>query len=110
MAPRVPKSEYYICPREEWDKEQCKKIAARVVKDGLGTPYPWPGYIGSTTATGGCAYGITRFNGGIQRGDKWYAGQIRELPKIAAGFEIVHIPTWGYRLKRKERKKHDNRD
>lgn len=81
----------YTRPRETWTKAQCLKACRHLAKDGLGTPYPWKGYIGSH-------YGTTRYNGGIVRGGKWYHAETVLLPKIPKGFKIVHVPTWGYRI------------
>jgi len=89
----------YTYPREQWDAAKCEKAAKRLAKDGLGTPYPWRGYIGSSTTPiqyGG--YGRTTFNGGIVIDGEWYKSADRPLPAVAGGFTIVHIPTWGYRI------------
>lgn len=92
---------YFVHPQEVWDKAKCSKAARHVAKDGLGTPYPWPGYIGSSTSIPP-RYGSIRYNGGCVRNGKWYEGETRPLPKIAEGFEIIHVPTWGWRIVRKE--------
>ena len=78
---------------EVWDKATCERASRYVAKDGLGTKYPWPGYIG-------CHYGVTRYNGGCWRDDKWWKGEDRPLPKVAEGYVIIHVRTWGYRIVR----------
>ncbi len=103
MSQSVVDEEYYIIPQEEWDEKKCLAISKRYAKDGCGTRYHFPGYIGSTTAPvayGG--YGSQRYNGGCFREGKHYAGETRLLPKIPDNFEIVMVPTWGYRIIKKE--------
>lgn len=97
----IPKmdSSCYIYPAEKWDKEKCEKMAKIIAKDGLGTPYPFKGYIGSGLTYGG-EFGTTIYNGGCVREDKWYQGEHRPLPEVAEGFEIEYVPTWGYRIKK----------
>lgn len=86
---------FYMNTPQEWDYKQCLKIANKTARDGLGTPYPWKGYIGSH-------FGGVRYNGGCVKGDKWYRGEHFPLPLIDPAFEIIHVPTWGYRLIKKE--------
>jgi len=92
----IKENGYYTYPVEIWDKEKCEKAVKYVAKDGLGTKYPWPGYIGQN-------YGKTRYNGGIRHQGNWYEGDIRPLPQVAEGFEIIHVPTWGYRIVKTEK-------
>ena len=77
---------------EVWDEKKCQKMVKHRAKDGLGTPYPFKGYIGSTK------YGLVRYNGGCVREGKWYAGENFPLPKIPKKYKIIHVPTWGYRI------------
>jgi len=87
---------------EVWDEEKCQKMANHRAKDGLGTPYPFKGYIGSTVNN---QYGLVRYNGGCVRNNKWYAGEKFPLPKIPKTYKIIIVPTWGYRIvPRKTRK------
>jgi hypothetical protein len=79
---------YYTEKQEDWDEAKCRKMSRRVARDGLGTKYPWPGYIGSH-------YGRTRYNGGCVRDGQWYEGVEYLLPKVCEGFEIIQVPTWG---------------
>ena len=80
---------------DKWDYKKCTRIANRTERDGLGTPYPWKGYIGSH-------YGTTRYNGGCIWEGTWYQGDCIPFPEIDPAFKIIHIPTWGYRLIKKE--------
>jgi hypothetical protein len=45
---------------------------------------------------------VARYNGGCIRNGEWYPGEEWQLPKLAAGFEIVVVPTWGYRIVKQE--------
>lgn len=101
MEPSVDmQTKFYIHPQEVWDKEKCEKMAKRRAKDGLGTPYPFKGYIGNyLSAYSG--YGKIRYNGLCFRNGEWYNGEIRPLPLVADGYEIVEVPRWGYRIRRK---------
>jgi hypothetical protein len=85
-------AELYVYPQEVWDAKQCEKAAKHRARDGLGTPYPFLGYIGSSQ------YGIERYNGGTIINDEWYQGVNRPLPKVAKGFELVLRPTWGWQI------------
>lgn len=78
---------------EVWDKAKCEKLANKTEKDGLGTPYPFKGYIGYLKKT-------TRYNGGIIRDGEWYPGEVCPLPIVADGFEIIDYATWGLRIRK----------
>ncbi len=91
---------FYTHPQEVWNKARCEKQVKHTAKDGLGTPYPFKGYIGSNAYPGG--YGVTKYNGGCIRNSKLYQGEIKPLPKVADGFEIIHVSSWGYRLIKSE--------
>lgn len=82
---------------ETWDAKTCEKKAKHVAKDGLGTPYPFKGYIGSSTSIPP-KYGAIRYNGGCVREGEWYQGEFFPLPNVAEGFVIQHVPNWGYRI------------
>lgn len=88
---------YYVHPRETWDKKKCERMAKRIVKDGMGTSYPWPGYIGSW-AGNGCGYGRIRYNGGCVREEEWYEGEEWLLPIVHKDYVIIRVPSWGYRI------------
>lgn len=77
-----------------WDEATCRKKSRHWARDGLGTRYPFPGYIGQD-------FGPIRYNGGCWRGGQWWPGEERPLPVIPATYEIVRVPTWGYRLRLK---------
>jgi hypothetical protein len=64
-------------PRETWDTKKCARAARHVAKDGLGTPYPWPGYIGQYSTINGKQF---------------------PLPIVAENYKIIHVNTWGYRI------------
>lgn len=83
---------------EVWDEKTCARKAKRRAKDGLGTPYPFKGYIGSTTSN---QFGEIRYNGGCIRDGEWWQGENKPLPTIHEDYEIVHVPTWGYRIRKK---------
>ena len=85
-------SEIYQNKQETWSKEQCKKAANRTARDGMGTPYPFKGFIGDSQ------YGEKLYNGGCIRDDQWYAGEFFPLPIVAEGYKIIRVPTWGYRI------------
>lgn len=90
----------YFHKQEVWGQAKCEKMARRIDKDGLGTPYPFKGYIGSDT--GLYSLGVTiRLNGGCVYDGEWYEAEMRPLPQVAEGFEIVNIPRWGWRIIRK---------
>lgn len=90
----------YVHKQETWDAAKCAKMARRIVKDGLGTPYPFKGYIDSDT--GPYPIGVTiRLNGGCVHDGTWYEAEMYPLPQVAEGFEIVHVPRWGWRIVRK---------
>ena len=76
---------------ETWDAKKCEKAAKHVAKDGLGTTYPWPGYIGNH-------YGETIYNGGYTRDGEHYDGENFPLPIVNAPYQIIHVSTWGYRI------------
>lgn len=82
---------------ETWDAPKCESAAKRVTKDGCGTPYPWPGYIGNN-------YGTQYYNGGCTRDGAWYEGEHYPLPKVAPGYKIKYVKTWGYRIIKDETK------
>lgn len=79
---------------EVWNAQTCQKMANRHAKDGLGTPYPFKGYIGSSQR-----YGVTRYNGGCTRDGKWWQGENHPLHMIHPDYEIIVVPTWGYRIR-----------
>ena len=39
-----------------------------------------------------------RYNGGTVIDGEWWQGEEWQLPLLAEGYEIVHVPTWGYRI------------
>ena len=88
----------YQHPQQTWDAKKCEKLAKRRTTDGMGTPYPFKGYL-HLGELGHYAHGISvRYNGGCVRDGEWWQGEEWPLPKLAEGFEIVTVPTWGYRI------------
>jgi hypothetical protein len=90
----------YQYPAEVWDKAKCEKMAKRVATDGMGTKYPFKGYLGSS-ACRPSTFGTELYNGGCVVNGVWYRGEHRPFPILAEGFEIVVVPTWGWRIKKK---------
>jgi len=93
----------YCHPQEIWDEAECRKRARHLATDGLGTPYGFRGYIGSSFSVPP-KFGTCRWNGGCCRpgpsgSDKWYPGEFYPKPAIHEDYEIVHVPTWGWRIK-----------
>jgi hypothetical protein len=82
---------------EVWDKAKCLKLSKRLATDGMGTPYPFKGYIGSS-ACRPSTFGTEIYNGGCIRNGIWYRGEHRTFPKLAKGFKIKLIPSWGWQI------------
>jgi hypothetical protein len=87
---------------EVWDAKQCEKAAKRTVKDGMGTPYPFKGYLNQPSPHG---WLDVRYNGGCTIDGKWWQGEHFPFPILAEGYEIVYVSTWGYRIKRTDTQK-----
>lgn len=89
--------ECYNRPQETWSVAFCRKLARARCKDGLGTSWPYRGHIiGGSGAIFG--FGLTRYNGGVEREGKLYRSEYRAFPKLPKGFAIMRIVSWGYRL------------
>ena len=87
----------YQHPQEVWDVKKCTKLAKRVAKDGMGTPYPFQGSL--YLQLGHHVHGMrVRYNGGTVIDGEWWQGEEWQLPQVAEGFKIIHVPTWGYRI------------
>lgn len=84
-------------PQETWNEEKCEKLAKYLAKDGLGTKYPFKGYLGSSMSIPP-KFGMIRYNGGCVRNNEWYDGEFFPLPILAKGFAIVQVISWGYRI------------
>lgn len=84
-------------PRETWSVEQCNKMVRYTASDGMGTKYPFKGYIGSS-ASRPAAYGVEKYNGGIVIDNEFYDATLREFPILPNGFEIVAVSSWGWRI------------
>lgn len=89
-------TKYYHYPQEVWDKEKCEKVAKRTWKNLA----PFKGYMGCSQ-THLSEFGTHRLNGGTVINGEWYPGIVKPLPVVHEDFEIVHVPTWGWRLKRR---------
>jgi hypothetical protein len=81
---------WYHAPVEIWDAATCAKFAKRLLRDGFGTPAPVPGLVTLPLTQ--------RYNGGTVIADVWYAGVVHERPSLAAGYEWVSVPSWGWRI------------
>lgn len=82
----------YQHPAEVWTAAKCAKEVKKVATDGMGTPYPFKGYIGDSK------YGEKRYNGGCVREGEWYEGEYFPLPIVPKGYKIIRVRTWGYRI------------
>lgn len=89
----------YQFPQEVWDEAKCAKLAKRRHKQYA----PFKGYLGSSASIPP-AYGEIRYNGGCDHDGEWYQGENRPLPQIHEDYEIIVVPTWGWRIKRKDEK------
>lgn len=77
---------------ETWSTAECERISKRVWKDGLGTPYPFPGYIPGP-------FGPQRsYNGPIERNGELWKAEYYPFPEIPSQFRIIAALSWGYRL------------
>lgn len=88
-------------PQETWDEAKCDKLAKRYERDGMGTRYPFPGYIGSY-ASMPPMFGEILYNGGCVHNSEWYQGEFFPLPILPDNYEIVSVLNWGWRIVRKE--------
>lgn len=82
----------YRHPQETWDEAKCKKLAKRVATDGMGTKYPFKGYVGDMV------FVAVRYNGGCVREGQWYQGEEWPMPILPSGYKIVQLPNWGFRI------------
>ncbi len=89
----IHEGKFYVHEPEVWDFKKCQRVSKHIATDELGTPYPWPGYIG-------VHYKRTCYNGGIVIDDVWYAGDDYPFPEIDDAFIIVYVPTWGFKLEK----------
>lgn len=87
----------YTYKTEVWDGPTCEKMVRHVAKDGLGTPYPFKGYIGPDSGPNAIGEMI-RYNGGKAIEGEWVEAEFRPIPQVAAGFDIVRVPRWGWRI------------
>ena len=90
---------YYIHPQKTWDAKKCERLARHTAKDGMGTKYHFKGYLGSSASIP-VTFGLQEYNGGCIHNGEWYKGEIRLFPKLAEGYEIVIVPSWGYRIQK----------
>lgn len=100
IAAGIANGEIFCHPQETWNEAKCAKLARRYARDGLGTKYPFPGYLGSSASIPP-KYGEIRYNGGCSHDGKWYQGEFFPLPIIPDTYEIIVVRTWGWRLVRK---------
>ena len=88
----MSKPGFYKMPKEVWDADRCEELANRRHRDGLGTPYPWKGYVGHLIRK------TERYNGGTIIDGKWYQGVEQTLPDVAEGYKLINVLSWGLRL------------
>lgn len=88
----MEQEERYVFPQQEWNEEKCRKLAKAVQRDGLGTPYPFRGYVGNILPKS------QNYNGGTIVDGEWYKGVVHPLPKIPNNFKFVYVSTWGLRI------------
>ena len=82
----------YKHPQVTWTKEQCEKLAKHLHRDGLGTPYPWSGYVDHLIPS------TERYNGCIEIDGELYSATERTIPIVPDGFKIIDEPSWGLRI------------
>jgi len=92
---------YYQNKQEEWDEKTCDKMSKKWIKDSFGTKTPKPGMIPFLQN------GRIKYNGGCVRGEpeEWYDGEEFFLPKLTKNFEWIYVPTWYFRIVKKNNKK-----
>ncbi len=82
----------YRHSREIWDKKKCAKLVKRKTRDSYGTVDHLPGFLKQH-------FGLNVYNGGCMREGKHYAeGEYFPFPMVPEAYEIIHVPTWWYRL------------
>jgi hypothetical protein len=81
----------FLGPPEVWDAAKCRRMAVRVARDGMGTPYPFAGAVPELPTT-------VRYNGGCVEGDSWYAGRQHTRPQLADGFRLEQVSGWCWRI------------
>jgi hypothetical protein len=87
-------------PQETWDVKKCNLLVKRTIVDGLGTKHHLKGML-HAGELGHYYHGMTvNYNGGTIINGEWWPGEEWTLPKLPEGFEIVLVPTWGYRIVR----------
>lgn len=86
----------YRYPVEIWDEKRCKKEANYTASDGMGTKYPFKGYLGQY------GFGSERYNGCAMIDGELYSHVIKPLPVIHEDYVIVYVLSWGYRIRRKD--------
>ena len=93
----------YQHPPETWDEAKCKKLCKRQYVDGYGGKWPFKGYVSDyILGYPGIYFGLViHYNGGCIRDGEWWQGEERHLPIVPPEYEIVHVPTWGYRIVKK---------
>lgn len=79
---------------EKWNQKKCEQSAKHIASDGLGTKYPFKGYIGNH-------YGEIRYNGGTIKENEWWQGENRPLPIVHPDFKLTYRPTWGWQIVKK---------
>lgn len=84
---------YFIKKREVWDEKLCKKLANATATDGMGTKYPFKGYVGHRVREV-----VVKYNGGTIIDGQWYQGVITPRPLLPKDYEFINVTSWGLRL------------
>lgn len=93
----MSKKPLYTYKAEVWGRAKCLRFSRSIVRDGMGTPHPRPGYLQKPHPCGEWGE-MLRFNGGTIIGGEWYQSVKWPLPKVAKGFKWEHILSWGWYL------------
>jgi hypothetical protein len=90
---------FFTLPQETWDAKTCEKKSRHTHEDSYGTKLHFKGYLGSSASIPPF-FGKIRYNGGCVHDGQWYDGEIRPFPVLAKGYEIVVVPSWGWRIQK----------
>lgn len=96
--------DYYVNPRETWDRKKCEIMSKAAPKNAFGDSPP-KGLINDYSSPYNAPGLKHRYNGGCIREGKHYMGELTPLPEIHPDFEIVPLPSWGDRIQLKSSKK-----
>jgi len=86
------REEFYQHPQVTLTVKECKKLQVRC-KNAFGDAWPYKGHYHPLI-------GPIRYNGGCTRDDEWWPGEVGSVPIVPKGWEVRHIPTWGYHVQK----------